>query len=105
MDRDLLRQCLAYHGEPLLNKLKCEQTENPDFQAVVSDLSKATYERYVDQRFSKREQAPPCIHQRTRSSYSHSPPPPFPMLQYKYLVQILKLWPFFLDGNQCFCIS
>lgn len=48
MDRELLRQCLAYHGEPLLNKLKCEQTENPDFQAVASDLSKATYERYVE---------------------------------------------------------
>ncbi|XP_073332046.1 tetratricopeptide repeat protein 14 [Pagrus major] len=45
MDRELLRQCLAYHGEPLFNKLKCEQTENPDFQAVVSDLCKATYER------------------------------------------------------------
>lgn len=47
MDRELLKQSLAYHGEPLLSKLKCEQTENPDFQAVVSDLSKATYERYV----------------------------------------------------------
>ncbi|XP_070688715.1 tetratricopeptide repeat protein 14 [Pempheris klunzingeri] len=44
MDRDLLRQCLTYHGESLFNKLKCEQTENPDFQAVVSDLCKATYE-------------------------------------------------------------
>ncbi|XP_039983907.1 tetratricopeptide repeat protein 14 isoform X2 [Xiphias gladius] len=44
MDRDLLRQCLAYHGESLFNKLKCEQTENPDFQAVVSDLCKATTE-------------------------------------------------------------
>ncbi|XP_041861948.1 tetratricopeptide repeat protein 14 isoform X2 [Melanotaenia boesemani] len=44
MDRDLLKQCLTYHGESLFNKLKCEQTENPDFQAVVSDLSKATYE-------------------------------------------------------------
>ncbi|CAG5863260.1 unnamed protein product [Menidia menidia] len=44
MDRDLLRQSLIYHGESLLNKLKCEQTENPDFQAVVSDLCKATYE-------------------------------------------------------------
>ncbi|XP_070816734.1 tetratricopeptide repeat protein 14 isoform X1 [Chaetodon trifascialis] len=44
MDRELLRQCLVYHGEPLFNKLKCEQTENPDFQAVVSDLCKATYE-------------------------------------------------------------
>ncbi|XP_049443528.1 tetratricopeptide repeat protein 14 isoform X1 [Epinephelus fuscoguttatus] len=45
MDRDLLRQCLTYHGESLFNKLKCEQTENPDFQAVVSDLCKATCER------------------------------------------------------------
>ncbi|XP_071760320.2 tetratricopeptide repeat protein 14 isoform X1 [Centroberyx gerrardi] len=45
MDRDLLRQCLTYHGESLFNTLKCEQTENPDFQAVVADLSKATYER------------------------------------------------------------
>ncbi|KAG8003208.1 Tetratricopeptide repeat protein 14, partial [Nibea albiflora] len=44
MDRELLRQCLAHHGESLFNKLKCEQTENPDFQAVVSDLCKATYE-------------------------------------------------------------
>ncbi|KAF3690599.1 Tetratricopeptide repeat protein 14 [Channa argus] len=44
MDRDLLRQCLTYHGESLLNKLKCEQTENPDFQVVVSDLCKTTYE-------------------------------------------------------------
>uniref|UniRef100_A0A7N6BHU1 S1 motif domain-containing protein n=1 Tax=Anabas testudineus TaxID=64144 RepID=A0A7N6BHU1_ANATE len=42
MDRDLLRQCLTYHGEALFNKLKCEQTENPDFQAVVSELCKAT---------------------------------------------------------------
>ncbi|XP_029356654.1 tetratricopeptide repeat protein 14 isoform X2 [Echeneis naucrates] len=44
MDRELLRQCLTYHGASLLDKLKCEQTENPDFQAVVSDLSKATSE-------------------------------------------------------------
>ncbi|GLD49551.1 tetratricopeptide repeat protein 14 [Lates japonicus] len=44
MDRDLLRQCLTYHGESLFNKLKCEQTENPDFQAVVADLCKATSE-------------------------------------------------------------
>ncbi|KAM7387704.1 hypothetical protein PAMP_023925 [Pampus punctatissimus] len=44
MDRDLLRQCLTFHGESLFNKLKCEQTENPDFQAVVSELCKATYE-------------------------------------------------------------
>ncbi|CAL8309885.1 unnamed protein product [Lota lota] len=45
MDRDLLRQCLTYHGESLFNTLQCEQTENPDFQAVASDLAKATYER------------------------------------------------------------
>lgn len=56
MDRDLLRQCLVHHGETLFNKLKCEQTENPDFQAVVTDLCKATYDgRYgsmSDSRFS-----------------------------------------------------
>lgn len=45
MDRELLRQCLAFHGDSLFNTLKCEQTENPDFQAVVSDLCKAVYER------------------------------------------------------------
>ncbi|XP_051929516.1 tetratricopeptide repeat protein 14-like [Hippocampus zosterae] len=44
MDRDLLRQCLTYHGESLFSTLKCEQTENPDFQAVVADLCKAPYE-------------------------------------------------------------
>uniref|UniRef100_A0A3Q4HZK9 Tetratricopeptide repeat domain 14 n=1 Tax=Neolamprologus brichardi TaxID=32507 RepID=A0A3Q4HZK9_NEOBR len=49
MDRDLLRQCLTYHGQSLFNTLKCEQTENPDFQAVVSDLCKATYERCEEQ--------------------------------------------------------
>ncbi|XP_028260254.1 tetratricopeptide repeat protein 14 [Parambassis ranga] len=49
MDRDLLKQCLRYHGESLFNKLKCEQTENPDFQAVASDLCKATYERGEEQ--------------------------------------------------------
>ncbi|XP_020510878.1 tetratricopeptide repeat protein 14 isoform X1 [Labrus bergylta] len=42
MDKDLLRQCLTYHGQSLLDKLKCEQIENPDFQTVVSDLCKAT---------------------------------------------------------------
>lgn len=47
MDRELLKHCLVHHGESLLNKLKCEQKENPDFQAVVSDLSKASYERFV----------------------------------------------------------
>ncbi|XP_054459163.1 tetratricopeptide repeat protein 14 [Anoplopoma fimbria] len=48
MDRDLLRQCLTYHGESLFNKLKCEQTENPDFQAVVSDLCKVSCESKSD---------------------------------------------------------
>ncbi|XP_037626606.1 tetratricopeptide repeat protein 14 isoform X1 [Sebastes umbrosus] len=48
MDRDLLRQCLTYHGESLFNKLKCEQTENPDFQAVVADLCKVTCESNSD---------------------------------------------------------
>lgn len=46
MDRELLKHCLVCHGESLLNKLKCEQKENPDFQAVISDLCKASYERY-----------------------------------------------------------
>lgn len=45
MDRELLKHCLVFHGESLLNKVKCEQKENPDFQAVISDLSKASYER------------------------------------------------------------
>ncbi|XP_054646669.1 tetratricopeptide repeat protein 14 isoform X6 [Dunckerocampus dactyliophorus] len=44
MDKDLLRQCLTYHGESLFNTLKCEQTENPDFQAVVTDVCKAVHE-------------------------------------------------------------
>ncbi|XP_062280750.1 tetratricopeptide repeat protein 14 isoform X2 [Scomber scombrus] len=44
MDRNLLRQSLTFHGESLLNKLKCEQAENPDFQAAVSELCKTTYE-------------------------------------------------------------
>ncbi|KAJ3598799.1 hypothetical protein NHX12_032763, partial [Muraenolepis orangiensis] len=45
MDRELLRQCLTYHGQSLFNTLQWEQTENPDFQAVASDLAKTTYER------------------------------------------------------------
>uniref|UniRef100_A0A3B4UX05 Tetratricopeptide repeat domain 14 n=1 Tax=Seriola dumerili TaxID=41447 RepID=A0A3B4UX05_SERDU len=49
MDRDLLRQCLTYHGESLFNKLKCEQTENPDFQAVVSDLGEDQGSPLVEQ--------------------------------------------------------
>lgn len=57
MDRELLKHCLVYHGESLLNKLKCEQTENPGFQAVISDLCKASYERYVTKKFPKNLQA------------------------------------------------
>lgn len=53
MDRELLKHCLVYHGESLLNKLKCEQTENPGFQAVISDLCKASYERYVTKKTPK----------------------------------------------------
>lgn len=45
MDRELLKHCLVHHGESLLSKLRCEQKENPDFQAVISDLSKASYDR------------------------------------------------------------
>ncbi|TNM88168.1 hypothetical protein fugu_006389 [Takifugu bimaculatus] len=48
MDRELLKHCLVFHGESLLSKVKCEQKENPDFQAVISDLSKASYERRDD---------------------------------------------------------
>lgn len=44
MDRELLKQCVAFHGASLLKKLQCEQTENPDFQAVASDLRKVTAE-------------------------------------------------------------
>lgn len=49
MDRDLLKQCLTYHGESLFNKLKCEQTENPDFQALASDLGKITSESRAEE--------------------------------------------------------
>ncbi|KAL6108344.1 ttc14 [Pungitius sinensis] len=52
MDRDLLRQCLTYHGESFFNKLKCEQTENPDFQAVLSDLCKVSCESKSDEQDS-----------------------------------------------------
>ncbi|XP_028301010.1 tetratricopeptide repeat protein 14 isoform X2 [Gouania willdenowi] len=44
MDRDLLRHCLLYHGPSLFNTLKCEQTENPDFQELLSELDKALHE-------------------------------------------------------------
>lgn len=49
----MLKHCLVYHGESLLNKLKCEQKENPDFQAVISDLCKASYERYVTKKICR----------------------------------------------------
>ncbi|XP_062306329.1 tetratricopeptide repeat protein 14 isoform X1 [Osmerus eperlanus] len=45
MDRDLLRQSLAYHGQSLYAHLSCEQSENPDFKDVAPDLSKVSYER------------------------------------------------------------
>ncbi|XP_019959701.2 tetratricopeptide repeat protein 14 isoform X3 [Paralichthys olivaceus] len=57
MDRDLLRQCLVFHGESLFNKLKCEQTENPDFQAVVPELCKVTSESRAE------EQGSPLVEQ------------------------------------------
>ncbi|XP_033821653.1 tetratricopeptide repeat protein 14 isoform X1 [Periophthalmus magnuspinnatus] len=44
MDRELLKQCVTFHGASLFKKLQCEQTENPDFQAAAADLSKATQE-------------------------------------------------------------
>lgn len=45
MDRDLLRQSLAYHGQSLYDHLTCEQSENPDFKDIAPDLSKVNYER------------------------------------------------------------
>ncbi|XP_036376754.1 tetratricopeptide repeat protein 14 isoform X2 [Megalops cyprinoides] len=45
MDRDLLRQSLAYHGQSLFSLLKCEQSENPDFKIIATDLSKAPHPR------------------------------------------------------------
>ncbi|XP_040205366.1 tetratricopeptide repeat protein 14 isoform X2 [Rana temporaria] len=40
MDKDLIRQCLNYHGPALLSLLKCEQHEHAGFQQLLGDLSK-----------------------------------------------------------------
>ncbi|KAM6962546.1 tetratricopeptide repeat protein 14 [Aplochiton taeniatus] len=45
MDKDLLKQSLTYHGDSLFAHLKCEQIENPDFNSILADLSKITYDR------------------------------------------------------------
>lgn len=46
MDRDLLRQSVAFHGQSLFSLLKCEQSENPDFEHVTADLAKSVNQRY-----------------------------------------------------------
>lgn len=45
MDRELIKQSLAYHGQSLYSHLACEQSENPDFKVIAPDLSKVNYER------------------------------------------------------------
>ncbi|KAF7703137.1 tetratricopeptide repeat protein 14 [Silurus meridionalis] len=45
MDRDLLRQSVAFHGQSLFSLLKCEQSENPDFKHITADLDKSLVER------------------------------------------------------------
>ncbi|XP_014341537.1 tetratricopeptide repeat protein 14 isoform X2 [Latimeria chalumnae] len=45
MNRDLLRQALGYHGPSLFSLLKCEQHENPDFQALSGEVSKSLLQR------------------------------------------------------------
>ncbi|XP_075058281.1 tetratricopeptide repeat protein 14 isoform X2 [Mixophyes fleayi] len=40
MDKDLVRQCLNYHGPTLLSLLKCEQHEHAGFKQLLGDLSK-----------------------------------------------------------------
>ncbi|XP_053369309.1 tetratricopeptide repeat protein 14 [Clarias gariepinus] len=41
MDKDLLRQSVAFHGQSLFSLLKCEQSENPDFKHITADLAKS----------------------------------------------------------------
>uniref|UniRef100_A0A3B4AKT9 S1 motif domain-containing protein n=1 Tax=Periophthalmus magnuspinnatus TaxID=409849 RepID=A0A3B4AKT9_9GOBI len=55
MDRELLKQCVTFHGASLFKKLQCEQTENPDFQAAAADLSKATQEGSLVEQFIARK--------------------------------------------------
>lgn len=57
MDRDLLRQCVSYHGQNLLSLLKCEQSENPDFKHVTADLTKALNQS------TEKEDASPVLEQ------------------------------------------
>ncbi|XP_017333902.1 tetratricopeptide repeat protein 14 isoform X2 [Ictalurus punctatus] len=45
MDRDLLKQSVAFHGQTLFSLLKCEQSENPDFKHVTADLAKSVNQR------------------------------------------------------------
>ncbi|MCJ8737587.1 hypothetical protein PDJAM_G00025770 [Pangasius djambal] len=45
MDRDLIRQSVAFHGQSLFTLLKCEQSENPDFKHVTADLTKSVNQR------------------------------------------------------------
>uniref|UniRef100_A0A8C9V1N3 Tetratricopeptide repeat domain 14 n=1 Tax=Scleropages formosus TaxID=113540 RepID=A0A8C9V1N3_SCLFO len=45
MDRDLLRQCLSYHGQSLFALLGSEQSENAHFRLISADLAKAPCQR------------------------------------------------------------
>ncbi|TRY84114.1 hypothetical protein DNTS_032955, partial [Danionella cerebrum] len=49
MERGLLRQAVFYHGETLLNLLKCEHNENPDFRGVFDDLPHAEPQRVEEE--------------------------------------------------------
>ncbi|KAM4695172.1 tetratricopeptide repeat protein 14 [Discoglossus pictus] len=40
MDKDLVRQCLSYHGPTLLSLLRCEQHEHAGFKQLLGDLAK-----------------------------------------------------------------
>ncbi|KAM8954353.1 tetratricopeptide repeat protein 14 [Pelodytes ibericus] len=40
MDKDLVRQCLSYHGPTLMSLLRCEQHEHAGFKQLLGDLSK-----------------------------------------------------------------
>lgn len=40
MEKDLVRQCLSYHGPALLSLLKCEQHDHAGFKQLLGELSK-----------------------------------------------------------------
>ncbi|XP_077146566.1 tetratricopeptide repeat protein 14 isoform X2 [Ranitomeya variabilis] len=40
MDKDLVRQCLSYHGPTLLSLVKCEQHDHAGFRQLLGELSK-----------------------------------------------------------------